>query len=618
MDEDRGYSLVSQQIRSKILNGEILNVGTNLGRVDEGPRKGWFKDEGLEGRIQPASIDPIVGNEIYVLDTETQGLLSPDTEEIYRTLLRIPKRQRQKFDITNGYEIKNRYTYLLPLEEKVILHQGEVMKSSPKSTSGRLFFNARMFTDYNPTMDEAHAHPNSNTALRLWLLLQPLSFNAIVYPGLSFNQLRFFQGYDSQLSTGELISEFKKDPFINYRNADKQFTAPESCPLLADGGLRVNLDLHGEATEGVVGLRTRNNPIPIDLKKIKHYNAEDYFEPLVAKPDTPFVMRNGDHALFASQGVLRVPAHLSAEVESFSNVGIMGPLDLAGFIDPGFRGDLVFEIRSDEVTNMRLRDGKPLTSIKFYRTNETPDKVYGGEIGSNYQGQIGPKTAKQFKEFDFTAAAKNYRKLDRIVLVEDLDKLRKFRRNEGSEGFEPIDSRAQERLLNMLNNESFWQSRYDCEDDESLLQPIPYVLLFGPDESVFSYVRAKNIKDYGDSRLFGKHSIGVGGHVNKTDKHPYIRSSMMRELDEEVEIDGPLSEPKLVGTLLARNTAVDRVHFGLIYTAHTEGAIKRKDLALESGRLMKISEIEDDPLHQKKYETWSNIMIPHLSMLYKH
>ena len=41
-------------------------------------------------------------------------------------------------------------------------------------------------------------------------------------------------------------------------------------------------------------------------------------------------------------------------------------------------------------------------------------------------------------------------------------------------------------LFETVNN-GFFQSRYDCENDDLVLQPIPYVIVFGPKKTVFSY-----------------------------------------------------------------------------------------------------------------------------------
>ena len=54
--------------------------------------------------------------------------------------------------------------------------------------------------------------------LRVWLLVQPLVFSQIVYPGLSLNQLRFFTGPDPELTRSEANYEFKENPFLFVRN----------------------------------------------------------------------------------------------------------------------------------------------------------------------------------------------------------------------------------------------------------------------------------------------------------------------------------------------------------------------------------------------------------------
>ena len=159
-------------------------------------------------------------------------------------------------------------------------------------------------------------------------------------------------------------------------------------------------------------------------------------------------------------------------------------------------------------------------------------------------------------------AANNYATLDRLVLVQDAKILMKHRTAE--EGFELTDEKSQQKLFEDIKN-GFFKSRYDCEEDRLVLQPIPYVLFFGPNETVFSYVRSSNIQEYGDKRLFGKHSLGVGGHIKDEDGPNYIRRCLERELSEEVLVKEDSTEPKFVGTLFSRKKPVDEVHFGLFY-----------------------------------------------------
>ncbi len=147
-----------------------------------------------DSNIQPSSFEPTIGSEAYILDSEG-GLFRPKEDQtVYKTLLELPKRKRQKIDISKGFEVKKGYSYLIKLYEKIKKDSTfQFIVSSPKSSIGRLFFNTRLLADYNSSFDEVHNFTNYNDHLNLWLLLQPLAFNAIINPGLTFNQLRFLQ-----------------------------------------------------------------------------------------------------------------------------------------------------------------------------------------------------------------------------------------------------------------------------------------------------------------------------------------------------------------------------------------------------------------------------------------
>ncbi len=592
--------LVSQDIRRRIIDGSITTHFSDLSLDD----RGYFNDNNLESMIQPMSFDSTLSNEIFILDTE-EGMFRPKRDRsVYRTLLELPLRKRHRADISNGFEIKRGFTYLVPLSERIKLREGEYIKSSPKSSFGRLFSRTRLLADYNPGFDEVHAYYKPDTHLQQWLLIQSPVFNLIVRPGIALNQLRFFHKEHNQLNATEIREEYKKNPLL-YIKQNNQL-AP-AIPIISDG-LQIHLDLSGESTEGIVGLKTGNNPEPIDLSKKGFYDVESFFEPVLQK-SRAISIKKDEHYLLVSYEVLSIPPHLSAELRSHSHVGLDGKLHFAGFADPGFKGDLVFEIQSHE--NMQIEDGMPLSRLDIFRTDEIPDKLYGEDIGSHYQSQKGPRTAKYFKPFEIDHAAKKISKLDRLVLVQDAKVLTAHRKNR--EVFEQADNTTL--LFNDIRN-GFFHSRYDCEDDELVLQPITYLLIFGPNSTIFSYIRAENIKDYGDRRLFGKHSIGVGGHIIPSDGPAYINLCLERELNEEVEIKMRLSEPKFVGTLIQYNTPVDRVHFGLVFTIHAD-EVRTKESSLHSGRMIDIKELTNDSDYPQKYESWSKTLIPHLSNLYE-
>ncbi len=607
MTVKRGFCLASQQLREYIKQGRIQTVFTDFSQREE---EGRFNDLSLEKLVQPSSLEPQLTDDCFILDTETKGIFRPQPQEsIYRTLLQLPGRQRQKVSIVNGFELRKGFTYLMPLAEKIKLDRDSYIKSSPKSSYGRLFVHTRLLADYNPCYDEIQGHYRSQELLQLWLLLQPLAFNLLVYPGLTLNQLRFFQGRDAQLSSSQIEEEFENYPLL--RKKEGNALLPLEKPMVTEDGLQIHLDLSGKDTEGIVALRARHNPNPIDVKKSEEYNAEHFFEPVLSRQ---MVIRRAEYYLLSSAEVLTIPPHLNVELESHSHIGIHGPLHFAGFVDNGFQGDLVFEVRSDEIADMELCDGMPISKLKVYRT-AIPDKLYGEGSGAHYQLQVGPRPAKFFKPFDFAFAARNYEKLDRLVLVQDAHVLNRHRTT--TTGFEFFSEEMIPSLFKDIEN-GFFQSRYDCEFDELILQIIPYVIVFGPERQVFSYVRASNIKDYGDRRLFGKHSIGLGGHIRKNDGPHYLETCLEREvLQEEISITGFHSPPKLVGTLMAYDRPVDRVHFGVIYTIHTNGSVQPNESSLVSGKMLSLEELLKDPEQDQKYETWSRILIPFLPELYQ-
>jgi predicted NUDIX family phosphoesterase/deoxycytidine triphosphate deaminase len=593
LEETLGFCLSSQEIRARIKSDNPTLIVPSFD----------------ENRIQPSSFEPVLSDELFILDTEIGGIFRPQSnEQIYRTLLQLPGRRRKREDISNGFEINKGFTYLIPLEERIILSKGERNKSSPKSSFGRIFLQSRLLADYNLCFDEINFQYKTDCELNMWLLVQPHVFNMIIYPGLSFNQLRFLTGKNPQLTPAELELECEKNPLL-YDKGDKQLIP--SKPIITDG-LQIHLDLSGKNTGGIVGLRARHNPTPIDLRKKEEYEAELFFEPI--KSDKSIMIKRGEHYLFSSKEVLRIPSRLDVELKSHSHIGLTGPLHFAGFIDNGFEGDLVFEIRSDELSGMELVDGMPVSNLDVFRT-KVPDKLYGKAIGSNYFEQIGPKPAKFFKPFDFNFAARNYKKLDRTVLVQEAKILASFRNN--TSGFELLEQNKIPGLYRAVEN-GFFQSRYDCEFDELILQPISYVVFFGNNGTVFSYVRAADIKEFGEKRLFGKHSVGVGGHIDESDAPGYIKNCLEREVKEEVHIKGLYSEPKLVGTILDYSNPVDRVHFGLVFVVKVDGTVALKERSAVSATMAPIDKLMKDEEEFGRHETWSKCLIPHLAELYKY
>lgn len=585
--------LVSQEMREAIQEGIIKTPNIDL-----------------EGRVQSSSFEPMIGDEVWVIDTETGGLFRPaDNEPIYRTLLQLPGRRRQKYSLINGFELKEGFSYLFKLEEKFALPKQIRIKASPKSSQGRIFDSSKFMADYNGSFNKVAAV--SDDPLESWLFVQPLKFNLIAWPGLTFNQLRFSVGNSHKLTDQEIEEEYQKNCMLYKKKDDPPKEKEDPLEMILNpsiqDGLGLTLDLKGIA--GIVGLKARKNYTPIDLKAKGRYNVEDYFEPI--EPENGSVeIKPNDCGLFFSKEFIRIPAHLNAELKDHSDTGINGPLHFAGFFDNNFNGCCVFEIRSGEVSSVTLKDGMPISELQFFRCN-IPDKLYGTD--SHYQGQDGPRVAKFFKDVDFMELARQYQKLNKHVLTLPTRELNPVQDKLGFEFITPEKASLLERSVKDPN--SIFHLRRNCETDKEVLQVIPYVLIFNQDK-VFYYQRSSEKKEYGDSeRLGGKYSVGAGGHIHKEDAPDYLLNSVMREVfKEEVNFERQYSAPLLIGTIKARDEPVDRVHFGGVYVINTNGNVTHKEKSIRKSGLISIDDIISDYHNSppEKYETWSKILIPRL------
>ena len=115
-----------------------------------------------------------------------------------------------------------------------------------------------------------------------------------------------------------------------------------------------------------------------------------------------------------------------------------------------------------------------------------------------------------------------------------------------------------------------YRPRSEVEDDPSLKQIIPYVVL-RCDDAVFCYTRGKS---QGEARLHRRRSLGVGGHVAEADAEgrrsfEAYEMAMRRELDEEVEVKSP-GAMRLVGLINDDSTPVGQVHLGVVHVLELE------------------------------------------------
>lgn len=90
--------------------------------------------------------------------------------------------------------------------------------------------------------------------------------------------------------------------------------------------------------------------------------------------------------LATTREYVRIPPFLTAAVEGRSSVGRLGLfIQNAGWIDPGFEGNITLELYNANALPIRIDAGRRLCQLVFYKMDQEVEKPYDGK----YKGQRG-------------------------------------------------------------------------------------------------------------------------------------------------------------------------------------------------------------------------------------
>ena len=330
----------------------------------------------IAGQIQPASLDLRLGQVAYRV--RASFLVGAK-----RTVAaRITEFEMHQIDLSKGAVLEKGCVYVIPLMESLALPQGITAVANAKSSTGRLDLLTRLITDGGSEFDrigEGYHGP-------LYAEVCPKSFSVLVRAGQRLNQIRFRQG-QAVLSDADLTALHAAEPLV-------------SGDALISEGLGFSVDLRPK-TGDLVGYRAKPHTGVVDLDKIGHYPAAEFWEEIHAK-DGRIILDPGAFYILVSREAVTIPPDYAAEMAPFLAMVGEFRVHYAGFFDPGFghaeaggagsRG--VLEVRCHEAPFV-LEHGQIVGRLVYERMSERPSTLYGREISSNYQGQ-GLKLAKQF------------------------------------------------------------------------------------------------------------------------------------------------------------------------------------------------------------------------------
>jgi dCTP deaminase len=331
----------------------------------------------IPAQIQPASLDLRLGTTAYRV--RASFLVGQN-----RTVAdRIAEFEMHRIDLTDGAVLEKGCVYVIPLMERLALPAGITAVANAKSSTGRLDLLTRCITDGGTEFDripEAYHGP-------LYAEVCPKSFSVLVRAGQRLNQIRFRHG-QAVLSDAELTALHHRETLV-------------SGEALISEGLGFSVDLR-PAEGDLVGYRAKPHTGVVDLDKIGHYPASEFWEEIHSK-DGRIILDPGAFYILVSREAVTIPPDYAAEMAPFLAMVGEFRVHYAGFFDPGFghaeaggagsRG--VLEVRCHEAPFV-LEHGQIVGRLVYEKMSERPETLYGREIASNYQGQ-GLKLAKQFK-----------------------------------------------------------------------------------------------------------------------------------------------------------------------------------------------------------------------------
>jgi len=334
-----------------------------------------------DNQFQPASLDLRLGPVAY----RVRASFLPGRNA--RVVDRLKDLEMHQMDISDGAVLERGCVYIVPLIEFLSLKKRTFAMGNPKSSIGRLDVFTRLITDYGTEFDrvrEGYSGP-------LYAEVSPRTFSVLVRKGSRLNQIRIRRGSPS--TGNETLRRLQEE---------HQLVDSITTEEIRDG-VPVSMDLVGDRSGGVIGYKAKSHAGLIDVDRVKHYDAYDFWEPVPAPRKGGLVLDPADFYILGSRESVKVPPMLAAEMVAYDTLVGEFRVHYAGFFDPGF-GDpqaggqgsrAVLEVRSYEVPFV-IEHGQVVGRLVYERLTAPPKKLYGSDLNSSYQRQ-GIALSKHFK-----------------------------------------------------------------------------------------------------------------------------------------------------------------------------------------------------------------------------
>jgi dCTP deaminase len=166
-------------------------------------------------------------------------------------------------------------------------------------------------------------------------------------------------------------------------------------PLMPDCIQPASIDLHLDRK--LLVFKPQRHPAYIDVR-----SSLDHLNELVElDEDDAFFLDPGEFVLVSTLESITLPDDIVGRLEGKSSLGRIGLLihSTAGYVDPGWQGNLTIELSNVAKLPIALYYRMKIGQISFLRLTSPVDRLYGAaELGSKYQGQTEPTASKYYED----------------------------------------------------------------------------------------------------------------------------------------------------------------------------------------------------------------------------
>lgn len=132
------------------------------------------------------------------------------------------------------------------------------------------------------------------------------------------------------------------------------------------------------------------------------HDSSEYFTDVLVPKGSAFQLDPGAFVLGSTFETVALGANIASRLEGKSSLGRLGLVihSTAGFIDPGFDGQITLEFSNVGTMPLLLWPGMKIGQLSFFMLEDPTTLLYGSRsAGSHYQNQAGPTCSRSFENF---------------------------------------------------------------------------------------------------------------------------------------------------------------------------------------------------------------------------